>query len=364
MSAPAPLTPPDCNLIGLDFMPLHVGQLFNSDIFALASGDEFKAALSLWGKSWHETPAASLTDDELVLAAKAGVTLQRWRELAPMALRGWIKCSDGRLYHKVVAREALNAWKGRIQHRRRSAAGNAKKRGLEFDPRPFDAMTECAERHLEALTAMTVAERGVSLKEPKPLPQGAETAPLRRQKSSEGTGTGTVDDDGDARARASHAPERPPPEVGGAVWLQRLADIRVRYGPILGATPGAQSAKHLRDLCEPHAGIACDWERDLAPAVEEVLGHYLERNEIVHSLGVVKNAALRNRDRRLAGLPDLDPKNLQGERDGARKPNRSGSIAAAGQWLLDRTRQAEAVAGRGGEFCEGEVVSPRKIGAG
>jgi hypothetical protein len=34
-----------------------------------------------------------------------------------MAMRGWVKCSDGRLYHPVVAQNALQAWEGREDHR-------------------------------------------------------------------------------------------------------------------------------------------------------------------------------------------------------------------------------------------------------
>lgn len=117
---PAPLTPPDCDLRGLPFMQLDVVRMMDSDLFALSSGDEFKAAIALWCKAWLQFPAASLPDDDRVLAhlSCAG---SKWKKVKPMALRGWVKCADGRLYHPVVAEKALHAWKARVTQRERAA---------------------------------------------------------------------------------------------------------------------------------------------------------------------------------------------------------------------------------------------------
>ena len=104
MEFPDPLTPADCDVRALPFMPLDVVRVLDSDLFAISSGDEFKAALALGCKSWLQIPAASLPDDDRVLAhlSSAGA---RWSKVKKMALRGWVKCSDGRLYHPVVAEE-------------------------------------------------------------------------------------------------------------------------------------------------------------------------------------------------------------------------------------------------------------------
>jgi 5-methylcytosine-specific restriction endonuclease McrA len=115
---PDPLTPPDCDLRGMPFMPLDVVRIGDSDLFALSTGDEFKAAVSLWCKSWLQVPAASLPDDQRILAHLSGAG-SRWAKVAPMALRGWVKCSDGRLYHAVVAEKAREAWKHREAQRLR-----------------------------------------------------------------------------------------------------------------------------------------------------------------------------------------------------------------------------------------------------
>jgi hypothetical protein len=113
------MTPPDCDLRGLPFMPLDVVRLGDSDLFALSTGEEFKAAVSLWCKAWLQVPAASLPDDPRILAHLSG-TGSRWSKVAAMALRGWVKCSDGRLYHPVVAEKACEAWKHRQTQRARA----------------------------------------------------------------------------------------------------------------------------------------------------------------------------------------------------------------------------------------------------
>lgn len=114
-----PLTPPECDLRGLPFMPMDVVRVLDSDLFALSTGEEFKAALSLWCKAWLQIPAASLPDDDRVLAHLSGAGT-RWKKLKEMALRGWIKCDDGRLYHPVIAEKANEAWKHRLAQRERA----------------------------------------------------------------------------------------------------------------------------------------------------------------------------------------------------------------------------------------------------
>jgi hypothetical protein len=66
-----------------------------------------------------EVPAASLPDNERVLADHAGLGLKAFRRARAQAMRGWVKCSDGRFYHPVVAEVALEAWSGRVRVRER-----------------------------------------------------------------------------------------------------------------------------------------------------------------------------------------------------------------------------------------------------
>lgn len=118
---PNPLTPADCDLRGYRWMPLDVERVIDSDTFGLSTGDEFKTAFRLWAKSWSQIPAASLPDDDRLLAHLAGLSenMPKWKKVKVVALRGWILCSDGRLYHAVIAEKALESMGKREQHNER-----------------------------------------------------------------------------------------------------------------------------------------------------------------------------------------------------------------------------------------------------
>lgn len=107
-----PMTPAECNLRGLPWMPIDTVRLLDSDLFALATGDEFKAAVALWCKAWQQVPAASLPNDDRVLAHLSGAG-KRWKKVKEQALRGFVLCADGRWYHPVIAEKALEAWEHR-----------------------------------------------------------------------------------------------------------------------------------------------------------------------------------------------------------------------------------------------------------
>lgn len=116
-----PLTPPDCDLRGMPYMPLDTVRLFDSDFYALSTGEEFKAGLSLWAKAFLQVPAGSLPNNEKLLAHLSG-SGKDWPKVRTMALHGWFECSDGRLYHKVVAEKAKETWDRRQAHRESLAA--------------------------------------------------------------------------------------------------------------------------------------------------------------------------------------------------------------------------------------------------
>lgn len=123
---PAPLTPAECDLRGMPYMPLDIVRLFDSDFYALSNGDEFKAGLSLWGKAFLQVPGGSLPDNDKLLAHLSGAG-PNWLKVKEMALHGWIKCSDGRLYHATVAEKVAEAWQCRLDRRARTEAARAAK---------------------------------------------------------------------------------------------------------------------------------------------------------------------------------------------------------------------------------------------
>lgn len=108
-----PLAPKDANLRGLRLLPLDTVRLLNSDFFALSTGDEFKAAVTLWVKSWAQIPAGTLPADEKILEKLSGADRAVWRKVKARALHGWAVGEDGRMHHPVLAEMARQAWESR-----------------------------------------------------------------------------------------------------------------------------------------------------------------------------------------------------------------------------------------------------------
>jgi hypothetical protein len=127
MSKPEPFVHRDVDISGMHGFLLNVQQLFASELWALSTGDEFKAAVALWGRAWLQVPAGSLPNDERVLAAFSGAGA-RWKKVRAIALRGFIECSDGRLYHKVLCDDVMTAWEKRVAFRKRTEAATIARR--------------------------------------------------------------------------------------------------------------------------------------------------------------------------------------------------------------------------------------------
>jgi hypothetical protein len=168
---PAPLTPPDCDLRGLEWMPLYGDRLFASDTWLMAGPEGRCAAMMLWWASWKQCPAASVPDHDGALAQLAGygMAVKSWLAVKGQAMRGWIKCADGRLYHPVVAILATEAMGKRQNHvtiegvrvsrqrrwRERIKGLTARLRELGVTP-PRGASLETLERLVVDATASTV----------------------------------------------------------------------------------------------------------------------------------------------------------------------------------------------------------------
>jgi len=125
-----PLVPPEVDLRDFDYLPLYGDRLFNSDTWALCDSDEKVAALRLWWRAWHEEPAGSLPDNDRLLADRAGygVAVKAFLAVKENAMRGWTRCSDGRLYHPVVASIALEVWQTKRKKKADNAADRERKR--------------------------------------------------------------------------------------------------------------------------------------------------------------------------------------------------------------------------------------------
>src|SRR4051812_24213773 len=100
---PAPLTPADCDLKDFPATLIYRHRLRGSTFNATATDSEFRAGLNLWLNSQDQVPAGSLPDADVELCrlADLGRDAKQWRKVKAMALHGWFKCSDGRLYNRV-----------------------------------------------------------------------------------------------------------------------------------------------------------------------------------------------------------------------------------------------------------------------
>lgn len=161
----APLVPAEVDLRGYEFMPLYGERLFTSETWLTGAAEAKVAMLRLW---WHayakEVPAASLPNNDALLAEYAGygVAIKAWRKVKAQVMRGFIECSDGRLYHENLAVWAIEAWAKRDEavarkenererqrrHRQERSDLFAKLRDLGIVP-AFDAKTETLRETLQ-----------------------------------------------------------------------------------------------------------------------------------------------------------------------------------------------------------------------
>ena len=145
---PAPLVPSDVDLRDYGFYPIDINRLFGSEFHAVTDDAAWRAGLTLWLKSYHQVPAGSIPDDDVALTrlAELGRDIKSWKKIREMSLRGWVACTDGRLYHPVVAEKALEGWIGKLGQRKASAAGVSKRKNIAFDGSSFDkAMADAAQ---------------------------------------------------------------------------------------------------------------------------------------------------------------------------------------------------------------------------
>ena len=212
----APLTPPDCDLQDFPFMPLHVARLRDSDLAATAKPEAAWYAVMLWAASWHQLPAASLPNDDIVLAKLSGLgrDVKTFRKNRDGAMHGFVLCDDGRWYHPVVAEQACAAWKAKIEQRWRTECARIKKHNQRHE-------TDVSAPTLEEFIAS--GRRQVPLTTPSmspTCPQGhggnvPRETPSKRQGQREGEGQGDsiIEDEEGAGPEKSTGSEASPGSV-------------------------------------------------------------------------------------------------------------------------------------------------------
>ncbi|MDX2274372.1 MAG: DUF1376 domain-containing protein [Hyphomonadaceae bacterium] len=278
---PPPMTPPNCDCSRLPYMPLLIDQLFKSDLWLETNGEEFKVALKLWGESWRQIPAASLPADDKKLAGLAGVSPAKWKRVRARALHKWVECSDGRLYHAVIAELALTPWIERLENQLKGAKGNATQGKKTAVPpallqREIDFATEClwrvrnplqfnaerdALRDAERALGDTQAEAEGELEEE--VEEEKEHAMPATASASARAPVAVADADADADARLERLK-----------WNRRLLSIHVEFADVL-----APQQSQLNDPIELQVLEAkgYDWDRHIWPGLKRYLEAHRRR---------------------------------------------------------------------------------------
>ena len=146
MTNPDPFTTAEQDVSGLDGFMLNTDRLMVSELWALATGDEFKAAIGLWCRAWKQVPAGSLPNDEKVLAAFSGAG-KAWPKVRDMALRGFVLCSDGRLYHKTLCDDVKRAAEAKAKRRERTKKATEARNDQRNGERNVDEKSNVTESH-------------------------------------------------------------------------------------------------------------------------------------------------------------------------------------------------------------------------
>ena len=195
MTAPlpttAPLTPPDCDLRDFGYMPLDVRRLLTSDTWLEAADDpKLGHVLICLGGILASSPGGIAAGQRSGARPIRHVRRAEWGLLRERAMKDWRLCSDGRLYHPVVAEKALEAWLERLAHRQLGAVGNAKRWGAATDVAPVEsAMAEACSR-LSTLNPQSRVLARASTKHPAWNRCGIAGIARRIPRGSQGEGEG------------------------------------------------------------------------------------------------------------------------------------------------------------------------------
>lgn len=164
---PAPMTPPGCVLQDFPHTPIYRARLFGSSFHARATDGEWRAGVTLWLKSWDQVPAGSLPDDDIELCRLAELArdMKTWKKVKAGALRGWVVCSDMRLYHPVVAEGVNNALEAKTAQREKTAkariAALEKKLKESSDESQKEHLTEEVRRLSQGLS-LTLSQKALA----------------------------------------------------------------------------------------------------------------------------------------------------------------------------------------------------------
>ena len=345
-TGPRPMTPPECDVRDYPRMLVDIKRLFESQFNLQASRLPlaWMIGFKLWCRSFHQVPGGSLPIDEgdLCQLAELGLDLRTFRKARDLALRGWVQCSDGRLYHRVVAETVLEAWVDKLLLQQRSGLANSRRhKGFVFDPAPILLNVETAgvyladlnprARGLEKIRRRSSSDADAASKTtPTRTPQGGEREATRAPPSSQAEAEAEAEAQGEDSSLRS---ETLPCTLHGSAQIESLGKAAVAShtslleqlfeaaGSALATGPAAAALLRpgaIIALLEPAAGPACDLEADVLPTVRRLSARAEPGS--VEFWAYYVDATVERRDARLRGDPVDEPKPRTAKR-GSRIPD-------------------------------------------
>lgn len=118
-------------------------------------------------------------------------------------------------------------------------------------------------------------------------------------------------------------------------WQARLAEAhRIAEGAVAVGGGGTIHPAAFRRLCEPVKGEPCDWDLDVIPAIASKAASMRAKGEKIQNWEWTMEGALRNRDRRLVGLPapEAQPVRMVSQSNRESDAERIARIAAQNGW--------------------------------
>ncbi len=126
---PPPPVPPDLDLRSYPWFSLPVAEVTKGRWWLTATPSARGVMLTLLCEAWHQIPAASLPNDRRSWTKLGQVPSKTGRLMAEI-MSEWVLCSDGRLYHPMLAKiaaitlETSNSKAHRTQAARAQRAAN------------------------------------------------------------------------------------------------------------------------------------------------------------------------------------------------------------------------------------------------
>lgn len=227
---PAPLVPLGCDLrrgfphIMLDFREMQATRFW---LICKRRPELAFYFMNLSFASWHEVPAASLPNDDDVLADWARCPPERWDLMKADLLTGagWCLCSDGRWHHPLHAERAIAAWVSMLDDEAEKEAARRRMALLRARGSPHDLVSFAEQvANVRARTRHRIESNRTESLSPE-----SESGPRAREEARQEAGSKGEGDPAAARFEGFwHAWLKPPGDSKSKAreaWLQVASEL-------------------------------------------------------------------------------------------------------------------------------------------